>query len=580
MNDTNKSSQNISANEYKNSLICPKCFKSDVKLYGFSKDAESKPYYIYLQCSCTNNCIIQYELSSYINNILNNDNEKILRCEHQIENNEFYCESCKYKMCQKCQKNHTLNYPTHKCSLINDTQNLLSYCKIHKAYHTYYCKECNITSCFQCYLNNHLMHNIVTKDKFFSLIKEIIPFKSIKKLNEYFECELKESSNFYDNIINKLDLMINGLTNIKNSFIEARNNKYVNESNKLVIANVIYKSFYNEKNETSIISILNMENLVLNSLVFKDDKIYFRKLFNECFRSLVEIGKSCNSLINRTLVSFQKKNMVDAKLISSGTNTNIASETNQIFTNEEILYNYSNFSEDKEKKSNLDNSSNKNSKIASLLSKAKDSSLSEGFLSNENNKIIELNENSYIDDKNEESSKAKSLKSKRKKIKEKSKLNLFVIKKGNNDKISNNFDKKINVYINYKKNIEENKDHFVFDQKTIDALLKNSMTSAEYDNYLMKDDRKPNLNKVNKIGNFKLGDVKQNKLFQKKKKDKMSNVYNNIIIENINNIIENNSNYFNHNLNESLEKEINSSFESNIYDLNKDKSFDFNSSLL
>jgi hypothetical protein len=374
--------------------------------------------------------------------------------------------------------------------------------------------------------------------------------------------------------------MINGLTNIKNSFIEARNNKYINESNKLVIANLIYKSFYNEKNETSIISILNMENLVLNSLVFKDDKIYFRKLFNECFRSLVEIGKSCNSLINRTLVSFQKKNMVDAKLISSGTITNIASETNQIFTNEEILYNYSNFSEDKEKKSNLDNSSNKNSKIASLLSKAKDSSLSEGFLSNENNKIIELNENSYIDDKNEESSKAKSFKSKHKKIKEKSKLNLFVIKKGNKGENSNNFDKKINIYINYKKNIEENKDHFVFDQKTIDALLKNSMTSAEYDNYLMKDDIKPNLNKVNKIGNFKLGDVQPNKLFQKKTKDKMSNVYNNIIIENINNIIENNSNYFNQNLNESLEKEINSSFESNIYDLNKDKSFDFNNSFL
>jgi hypothetical protein len=324
-----------------------------------------------------------------------------------------------------------------------------------------------------------------------------------------------------------------------------------------------------------------MENLVLNSLVFKDDKIHFSKIFNECFKSLVEIGKSFNSLINRTLVSFQKNNMVEAKLISSGTNTNGASETNQIFTNEEILYNNSNFSEDKEKKSNFDNSSIKNSKLVSLLSRAKDSSMSEGFLSNENNKIIELNESSYIDDKNEESSKAKSLKSKHKKIKEKSKLNLFVIKKGNNDKISNNFDKKINVYINYKKNIEENKDHFVFDQKTIDAFLKNSITSEEYDNYLMKDDRKPNLIKGNKIGKFKLGDVRQNKLFQKRKKDNMSNVYNNNNnISNINNLIENNFNFFNHNLNKSLEKDINSSFESNIYDLNKDKSFDFNNSFL
>jgi len=417
----------------------------------------------------------------------------------------------------------------------------------------------------------------VNKDKFFSSVKEIIPFKSIKKLNEYFECELKESSNFYDDVINKLGLMINGLTNIKNSFIETRNNKYANESNKLIIANVIYKSFYNERNETSLTSILNMEKLVLNSLVFQDDKIHFRKIFNECFKSLVEIGKNCNSLINRSLVSFQKNNVFDTKLISNGTNTNGASETNQIFTNEEILYNYSNFSDEKEKKSNLDNSSIKNSKLASLLSKAKDSSNSEGFISNEYNKIIELNENSYNDDKKEESSKVKSVKYTNKKIKDKSKLNIFVIKRGNNEKISNNFDNNKNVYINYKKNIEENKDHFVFDRKTVEILLKNSMTSAEYDNYLMKDDRKTNLNEGNENKKIKLGDIRQNKLFLKRKNDNMSNVYNNI--ENINNLTENNYNYFNHNLNESLEKAINSSFESNIYDLNN-KSFDFNNSFL
>ena len=579
MNYTNKSLQNISTNEYINSLICPKCYKSDVKLYGFSKDIVSKPYYIYLQCSCTNNCVIQTELSSYINNILSNNNDQKWRCEHPIENNGFFCESCKYKMCQQCQKKHILNYPTHKCNLINLTQNLLSYCKIHKAHHTYYCKDCNITLCFQCYLEKHLMHNIVNKDKFFSSIKDIIPFKSIKKLNEYFECELKDSSNFYDDVINKLGLMINGLTNIKNSFTETRNNKYANEFNKLVIANVIYKSFYNEKNETSLTSILNMEKLVLNSLVFQDDKIHFRKIFNECFKSLVEIGKSCNSLINRSLVSFQKNNMLDTKLINNGSNTNGASETNQIFTNEEILYNNSNFSDEKEKKSNLDNSSIKNSKLASLLSKAKDSSISEGFISNEYNKIIELNENSYNDDKNEESSKVKSLKSKHRKIKDKSKMNIFVINRGNNEKINNNFDNNKNVYINYKKNIEENKDHFVFDRKTVEILLKNSMTSEEYDNYLMKDDRKPNLNEGNKNKKIKLGDIRQNKLFQKRKNDNMSNVYN-TKIENTNNLIENNSNNFNHNLNESLEKAINSSFESNIYDLNNNKSFDFNNSFL
>jgi hypothetical protein len=55
------------------------------------------------------------------------------------------------------------------------------------------------------------------------------------------------------------------------------------------------------------------------------------------------------------------------------------------------------------------------------------------------------------------------------------------------------------------------------------------MTSEEYKNYLMKDDRKPSLYEGNKIGKFKLGDVRQNKLFQKRKKNNLSNVHNNNI---------------------------------------------------
>ena len=149
-------------------------------------------------------------------------------------------------------------------------------------------------------------------------------------------------------------------------------------------------------------------------------------------------------------------------------------------------------------------------------------------------------------------------------------------------KIDNKDNKKIrkfeniqNVYINYKNNIQENKDHFVFDRKTIDELLKNSMTSFEYDNYLMKDDRKPNLNAEN-IVDFKLGDVRQNKLFQKRNKDILSNVYNND--NNIDNI--NNSNYFSHNLNESMEKGLNSSFENYIFEPNDNKSFGFDNSFI
>jgi hypothetical protein len=573
MIDKNKSTQNIANNEYKNCLICPNCYKNDVKLCGFSKDVLSKPYYIFIQCSCTNS-VIQCELSYYINNILNNDNEQKMKCGHPNEKNEFFCESCKYKMCQKCQENHILNYPTHKCKFINDKENILSYCKIHKANHSQYCNDCKIGSCFKCYLNNHLMHNIVAKDKYYASIKEIIPFKSLEKLNEYFESELKESSIFNDEIINKLDKMIKGLINIKNSFIETKNYKYENESKKIIIANVIYKSFYNEKNETSIASILNMEKLILNSLIFKEDKIHFGNILNECFKSLVEIGKSCNRLINRTLVSFKKNNIQEEKLIIKSTNTNGAMDSNPIITNDEIFYNSSNLTE---KNNNLeDNSSFKNSKIASILSNIKDSSMSEGFVSNQNNTIIELNENNYNEEKMSQSKKVKSPKTKRRKIKDKSKSNIFVIKIDNKDnKKIRKFENIQNVYINYKNNIQENKDHFVFDRKTIDELLKSSMTSLEYDNYLMKDDRKPNLNAEN-IVDFKLGDVRQNKLFQKRNKDILSNVYNND--NNIDNI--NNSHYFGHNLNESMEKGLNSSFENDIFEPNDNKSFGFDNSFI
>jgi hypothetical protein len=418
------------------------------------------------------------------------------------------------------------------------------------------------------------MHNIVAKDKYYASIKEIIPFKSLEKLNEYFESELKESSIFNDEIINKLDKMIKGLINIKNSFIETKNYKYENESKKIIIANVIYKSFYNEKNETSIASILNMEKLILNSLIFKEDKIHFGNILNECFKSLVEIGKSCNSLINRTLVSFKKNNIQEEKLIIKSTNTNGAMDSNPIITNDEIFYNSSNLTE---KNNNLeDNSSFKNSKIASILSNIKDSSMSEGFVSNQNNTIIELNENNYNEEKMSQSKKVKSPKTKRRKIKDKSKSNIFVIKIDNKDnKKIRKFENIQNVYINYKNNIQENKDHFVFDRKTIDELLKSSMTSLEYDNYLMKDDRKPNLNAEN-IVDFKLGDVRQNKLFQKRNKDILSNVYNND--NNIDNI--NNSHYFSHNLNESMEKGLNSSFENDIFEPNDNKSFGFDNSFI
>ena len=574
MIDTNKSSKNIVNNEYNNSLICPNCFKNDVKLCGFSKDVVSKPYYIYIQCPCSDS-VIQCELNYYVNNILNNDNEKKMRCGHIFESNEFYCEFCKYKMCQKCKEYHTLNYPTHKSNIINNKENILSYCKIHKANHTHYCNDCKIGLCFQCYLNNHLMHNIVPKDKFFTSIKEIIPFKSLEELNEYFESELKESSNFNDEIINKLEKMINGLINIKNSFIETKNCKYNNECRKLIIANIIYKSFYNERDETSITSILNMEKLILNSLIFKDDKIHFGNIFNECFKSLVEIGKCCNNLINRTLVSFQKSQILDEKIIFKNTNTNGETESNPIITNDEIIYNSSNLTE---KNNNLeDNSSIKNSKMASLLSKVKDSSMSEGFVSNQNNKIIDLNESNYNDGISYQSNNIKS--PKHNKIKDKSKSNIFVRKRNkNDDKKIRKFENIKNLYINYKKNIEENKDHFVFDRKTIDKLLKNSMNSLEYDNYLMKDDRKTNLNAEN-INGFKLGDVRQNKLFQKRKNKILSNVYNNNK-DNIKNLNEYNSNFFTHHLNESIEKGLNSSFENDIFGPNDDKSFDFDNSFI
>jgi hypothetical protein len=201
--------------------------------------------------------------------------------------------------------------------------------------------------------------------------------------------------------------------------------------------------------------------------------------------------------------------------------------------------------------------------------------MSEGFVSNQNNTIIELNESNYNEGKMSQSNKVKSPKKKHRKIKDKSKSNIFVIKKNNNDEKIKKNENIQNVYINYKKNIEENKDHFVFDRKTIDELLKNSITSLEYDNYLMKDDRKPNLNGENII-NFKLGDVRQNKLFQKRNKDILSNVYNND--NNIDNL--NEYNYFSHNLNQSMEKGLNSSFENNIFEPNDNKSFDFDNSFI
>ena len=151
-----------------------------------------------------------------------------------------------------------------------------------------------------------------------------------------------------------------------------------------------------------------MAKLIINSLIFKDDIVHFDKIFNECFKSLVEIGKSINNLINRNLLSVKKINMLDVEIINATTNLNEASEEKKIFTNEELLHNFSNFSEQNEKKTNIDNSLIKNLKLDSILSKANDLSISESFLLNENNRSIQLNEDSYKKDKSKDSNKVKS----------------------------------------------------------------------------------------------------------------------------------------------------------------------------
>ena len=568
MYDKNKYQENIlnkesSLNSYndQNFLICPNCLKNEARFYGFSKDIFSKPYYIYLNCQCMNNIIKQYELSSYINNILQNYAQANNKSKCPIHPNEdyiIYCESCKIKMCRKCEIYHNLKNPTHKFYFINEDQSSSSYCEIHKANHTHYCRDCNISTCLQCYLNNHLMHNTITKEKFFNTVKDNIPFKSITKLNEYFNNELEESSAFNDEIIKKIDLMIKGLINIKNSFIEIKDSKITNEFSKIIIANVIYKSFYNEKTHPSITSILNMEKLILNSLVFKDDRIFFYNLFNDCFKLLVEVGKNCNNLISRSLVSYEKNNTYDEKIINN------TQESNQFFSNEEILIPNSIFSEEKDKKSFIDEnySSIKNSKML-LLSKKRDPSITEGCFSNEKNKIIELKEDNKME-KFDKSSKIININKKDKDI-----------KKSISPLLNKQSDTNKNVYINYKKNIQERRDYFNFEPKIVNKLLKNTISSAEYETYLYADNRKPDLNKNI---NFKLGDIKNNKLFQKRIKisPNKDNIINNDIINSFNY----NNNFFgNNNLND-LERILNSSIESNNIFGPNDRSFGFNNSFL
>ena len=301
-----------------------------------------------------------------------------------------------------------------------------------------------------------------------------------------------------------------------------------------------------------------MEKLILNSLVFKDDRIFFYNLFNDCFKLLVEIGKNCNNLISRSLVSYEKNNTYDEKIINN------TQESNQFFSNEEILIPNSIFSEEKDKKSFIDEnySSIKNSKML-LLSKKRDPSISEGCFSNEKNKIIELNE----DNKIEKFDKTSTIINIRKKDKDN--------KKSISPLLNKQSDTNKNVYINYKKNIQERRDYFNFEPKIVNKLLKNTISSAEYETYLYADNRKPDLNKNI---NFKLGDIKNNKLFQKRIKisPNKDNIINNDIINSFNY----NNNFFgNNNLND-LERILNSSIESNNIFGPNDRSFGFNNSFL
>ena len=269
VNDINKEEEKENIIKSKE-IICPIC-KECIKMNIYN-------YRIYLN-ECKNKHRIDNIFIKEFENKQNiNQNEIIcdickINNKGKAPNNEFYfCNTCKIKICTLCKSSHNMEH-----NIINYQQKDYI-CEIHNEIYIKYCTTCKKNICLSC----HKMHKEHAKIPYEDIIPDmyevINTFHKLKNSMDIFKNDFKKIINELNIVIENLDIYYIICKNLINIY-ESKNRNYETLQNINEINN-------NNNNIINDINNINNDNNILNKLkeilnIYKKMKNYESAEINE-----------------------------------------------------------------------------------------------------------------------------------------------------------------------------------------------------------------------------------------------------------------------------------------------------------
>ena len=448
-------------------LPCPLCSKNLLKIFDF----DNKSKLILFKCDCNNKSIQKYNLNNYYNFLIHGK-IKCDECDKNFSNNT--CEKCGANFCNTC-------FPPHKNN-----------CKNSENQHN----EMNLN--FENYL---------------PFFEGKTKFKSCDEFENFLSEENFKFCSFLNDIIEKIDIIINEFIKTKNKFLNLKNNYKIDHNNNFINNNIdiqkisnfnlLFNSFENINSK----NLLSAKKFEVSSLLISEDFFVSNKVIVSIFNEIGNLNKIYKSIVNRKILKADEN-----QFNYDDCGTNLESFISALATTN------SNHIELKEENNNM----NIENQIKKTFTFSDNNNI---YL---NNKINNKNhaKNNVIKNKTNKNSKdngdfdspsGKKMCSKKRNLKLDFQISdasdIFIknsIKKGNNEKQKETFNHN-NAIVKKKSN-----DYFNFDKTLTNKLLEHAQPFFDvYDEYLLGNFFPYKTEKPKE--SFKLKSVKENKLYQKNK---------------------------------------------------------------
>ena len=280
--------------------------------------------------------------------------------EHNEIDANCYCPKCDIYMCNKCEKHHSNLFLEHNLISLdkNFAKVFTGFCKVenHQYELEYFCKEHNILCCAKCISRikrkgsgQHINCNVCNYEDIISEKKQNLKnnIKILENLSDSLQSSIDELKIIVEKISkNKEELKIN----IQKAFTKIRNTINDREDELLLeVDNKFEKLYFNEEILTETEKMPNKIKISLDKgkLIDKewDDQNKIKSLINDCINIENEIKninqinekiKECKSI--NTEIKFKSNNYINIiELIKNFGNINNEKEKNQNNININVL---------------------------------------------------------------------------------------------------------------------------------------------------------------------------------------------------------------------------------------------------